>query len=205
MSSLNEIRDMKKIVQEAARRKQESDRISEGVHIRDSIKSICNRKKEVRRRTGPESILNIPSWHTICLALAVAANLFLAFRLIHSVLYPGFERSHLYARHEDFKKAERFVNSYLDGNISDVNYFNPQKARELWKSAPVQLAGYEGIPAARVEVSDRADDDAITYKATCVRGKEAAIIYMTPDGSSFNISGIKIDGEYAMNNPEPGK
>ncbi len=200
MSSLNEIRNMRKLVQDAARRKQESDKMNEGVHLRDSIKSAYSRKKE-GMQTGATSMLKIPSWYTACLILAVAANIFLAYRLVHAMLYPGFERNQLYARHEDFRKAEKFVNSYLDGNISDVNYFKPQNAKALWKSAPVQLSGYEGLPTSSVEVGDSADD-VITYKATCIRGKEAAIIYMTPAGSSFHISEIKIDGEYAMNNTD---
>ncbi len=197
MSSVNEIRNMRKLVAEAALRKRESDRMNDGVHMRDSIKSASARKRKgSRKATGVMG--GMLSWNAICLAFVLLVNLLLAFRLLYSMAYPGFERSHLYARGEDFRKAEKFVNRFLNGNYSDVDYFKPEKAKAMWKTVPEQLAGFDGTPASSVEAISR-EDDVITYKATCVRGKEAAIIYLSPAGSSFHVSDVEIDRQYAMN------
>ncbi|HCE44922.1 MAG TPA: hypothetical protein DET40_15385 [Lentisphaeria bacterium] len=100
----------------------------------------------------------------------------------------------------DFKRAGMFVDSFLCGKFSVKDYYNPEKAESLMKSAPGLLSSFNGIPASRIVACGNDDSNNLILKAICRKGSEAAIIYLTQSGNKFYVSGIEIDKAYAMNN-----
>ncbi|HCE44926.1 MAG TPA: hypothetical protein DET40_15410 [Lentisphaeria bacterium] len=198
MSNLNEIRNMKISLHAAVRKKQELDRKKTGQHVGDSIKSAIARKKKFNTHSSRgEAFYRWMSPMTACYAFFACAGVFMCFSLYQNVFAPAPGYTSSYLKAGDFKRAEKFVNSFLCGNLSEQDYYMPEKADVLIKSAAGLLPSFNGVPASSVVVSVDDDNKSIVLKATCPKETESAIIYLIPSGMDFHVSGIEIEKRYA--------
>ncbi|HBC86426.1 MAG TPA: hypothetical protein DCZ94_05685 [Lentisphaeria bacterium] len=200
MNRLDEIMNMKNIVQNASWWKYKAGSMRSSQHMGNSIEStLAGKDRTVKSSSHNTPYYLISDTKAIYIFLS-ATFIFLCCSLYQYVYvsYPGFAIS--YAEEPDIKKAESFVNSFLCGNFSEQDCFNPEKAEHLKKNAADLLPPFKGVPASSVVVSSNDGNKSLVLKATCLKGTEAAIIYMVPSGNKFYISGIEIDKTYAMNN-----
>jgi len=196
VSNLNEIRNMKISLHAAVRKKQELDRKRAGQHVSDSIKSAIERKKALSKNSTGSPLFRWMTPMTACYALLSMAGVFMCFSMYQNVLASAPNYTSYYLKAGDFKRAEKFVNRFLCGNFSEQDYYNPEKAESLMKNAAGLLSSFNGIPASSVVVSDdncySCNSKSLVLKATCPKGNESAIIYLTPSGKDFHVSGIEI-------------
>ncbi|HCE46028.1 MAG TPA: hypothetical protein DET40_20985 [Lentisphaeria bacterium] len=200
MGSLDEIRNTRKFVEEAVLRKQESDRTKSGQDVSRSIKTAQARSKVLSKSSRPDIPFFLISNVAASYVLLLIASLFLFYSVYQNVFASDPNYTSWYVRQGDFKRAETFVNRFLSGSFMDQDCFMPEKAESLKKSAAGLIPPFNGVPASSVVVIGNDGNRCLVLKATCPKGAEAVIIYLTPSGKSFYVSGIEIDKKYAMNN-----
>jgi len=196
MSILNEIRNMKMSVHVAAQKKQELDRKNSGKHLSNSIKSAVERKKEINTYSSRGTALYHWMSPVMASVFFACAGAFMCFSLYQNVFASAHGCTSSYLKAGDFKRAENFVNSFLTGNFSEKDYYNPEKAEILMKNAAGLLPSFNGIPASIAFVCDNDDNKNVVLKATCPKGTESAIIYLVLSGTKFHVSGIEIEKCY---------
>ncbi len=198
MSSIDEIRNIKERINQAARKKCEADSVKSRHGMNDSIQSAVDRKiiLDTDISNGKKSFA-LPS-RTVLAAISILVFALSAYILFFNSIFPPKENEiRTYARLSDFKKAEKFVNSFLaEGKFTGKNFFKPGSPDSLYESAPKLLASYSGASASSVVVGD--SEEGRVFKATCPMGENAAIIYLTPSSNRFYVSGIEIENKSAV-------
>ncbi|MFA6292762.1 MAG: hypothetical protein WC637_13325 [Victivallales bacterium] len=192
MSNMNETWNRNKISVEAAIKQKELERLKSKQRVNDWINSSIARKRALNQSARAGSIFPWLSGKTVFyISVILAVNLFLCHSFYKSMFAPDPNYTSHYAKSGDFKRAEKFVNSFLSGNLSDRSWFKPEMAEAMSKNASGLLGKFTGASASSVVVSDM-EDKGIVLKATCPCGGEAAVIYLTPSRKSFHVSGIEI-------------
>lgn len=197
MSYMNEIRNMRKSDIEAAIKQNELDRIKSKRRVDEWINSSIARKRALNQSYSGSSMFSWFSGKTAFYISILAVNLLFSYMFYQNMSASDPDDTSLYAKPSDFKRAEKFVNSFLRGNFSELAYFKPEISESLSKNAVNLLGKFNGVTVASVVVSER-EDKGIVLKATCPKGEENAIIYLTPARKSFHVSGIEIENKYAM-------
>lgn len=200
MSSLDEIRNLKEKIDQAAKKKCEAESVKSIQYKNGIIQSAVDKKKrlDIVIRNGMEKHPSLSA--TIVAAICVLLTASVTYMIFYRTIFPPEENEiRSYARLSDFKKAEEFVNRFLaEGKFSEKKSYKPGSYDSLYEDAEKLLADYSGASASSIIVSDSKDNEERVFKAICPMGGDAAVIYLTPSKNRFYISGIEIENNYVI-------